>query len=372
MKTNEELYQERLNRIKTAVSLGKPDRVPFAALGNAFCARHLGVKLSEFAASPQVSSDTMLKSFTELAQGELDSIQVQMFYPPVLSTLWLSKVKLPGIDLPDDQMWQVDEAELMLAEEYDTIINKGYNAFFMDYQKTRLGNVMDKVMNIMVPFAPIGIENYRKAGVVTLAPFNFTTPFENFCGARSMAKFMQDLFRMPDKVQAAMDAAMVDIIQNMRNDMRALKPVGAWVGGWRSASSFLSPRLWKRFVWPYYKRLVEVVIEEGVIPVLHLDSDWTRDLEYFKELPKAKCIFATDSLTDIFKAKKVLDGHMCIMGDVPAAMLSLGTPDDVYNYASKLIREIGPSGYILNSGCDIPSNAKPENVKAMISAATGK
>ena len=39
---------------------------------------------------------------------------------------------------------------------------------------------------------------------------------------------------------------------------------------------------------------------------------------------------------------------------------------------SLLINEIGPSGFILSSGCDIPFNAKPENVKAMISAATGK
>jgi uroporphyrinogen-III decarboxylase len=31
-----------------------------------------------------------------------------------------------------------------------------------------------------------------------------------------------------------------------------------------------------------------------------------------------------------------------------------------------LINEIGPAGFILSSGCDIPPNAKPENVKAMI------
>lgn len=63
---------------------------------------------------------------------------------------------------------------------------------------------------------------------------------------------------------------------------------------------------------------------------------------------------------------------MCIMGDVPAAKFVLGTPDEVYKYSTKLINEIGPSGYILSSGCDVPFNAKPENVRAMISAATGK
>jgi uroporphyrinogen-III decarboxylase len=43
----------------------------------------------------------------------------------------------------------------------------------------------------------------------------------------------------------------------------------------------------------------------------------------------------------------------------------------VYDYASKLVKDMG-DGFILASGCSIPPNAKVENVKAMISAATGR
>ncbi len=57
------------------------------------------------------------------------------------------------------------------------------------------------------------------------------------------------------------------------------------------------------------------------------------------------------------------------MGDVPASMFAFGTPEDVYKYCQKLINEIGPDGLILQSGCDIPANAKLENVQAMVSAA---
>ena len=52
-------------------------------------------------------------------------------------------------------------------------------------------------------------------------------------------------------------------------------------------------------------------------------------------------------------------------------MLFLDTPDHVYDYCSQLIRELGPEGFILQSGCDIPANAKLENVKAMVAAAVG-
>ena len=81
---------------------------------------------------------------------------------------------------------------------------------------------------------------------------------------------------------------------------------------------------------------------------------------------------ATDGETDLFKAKKILGGHMCLMGDVPATMQCLGSPDEVYEYSTRLIRELGPEGFILQSGCDIAANAKLENVRAMVAAATGK
>jgi uroporphyrinogen-III decarboxylase len=80
-------------------------------------------------------------------------------------------------------------------------------------------------------------------------------------------------------------------------------------------------------------------------------------------------VFESDGVTDIYKVKEMLGDRMCIKGDVPAAMLSLDTPDNVYNYCRKRIEEIGP-GFILSSGCSAPPNAKVENIKAMIAAAS--
>lgn len=230
---------------------------------------------------------------------------------------------------------------------------------------------MKKVEPVFAYF-PQAAKNFEDAGIVPFSPGVLTIPYESFCGGRTLRKFTRDLFKIPDKVHAAMDAAMPDIIENARQTLRLLRPTGFWVGGWRAASEFLSPKLWQRFVWPYYKRMVEVVLEEGVIPVFHLDSNWGRDLEFFRELPRGRCVFSPDGSTDIRKLKKVLGDRMCIMGDVPAALFTLGTPDEVYDYAMRLIKDIGPSGFILAQGCDIPPDAKPENVKAMTSAATGK
>ena len=47
-------------------------------------------------------------------------------------------------------------------------------------------------------------------------------------------------------------------------------------------------------------------------------------------------------------------------------------PDNVFAYCTRLIRKLGPQGFILQSGCDIPANAKLENVQAMVAAAIDK
>lgn len=74
---------------------------------------------------------------------------------------------------------------------------------------------------------------------------------------------------------------------------------------------------------------------------------------------------------DIFAAKEVLAGHLCIGGDVHPTLLSLGRPEEVEAYCRRLIDEIGrDGGLILNVGCSIPYEIKPENFRAFLE--TGK
>ena len=80
-----------------------------------------------------------------------------------------------------------------------------------------------------------------------------------------------------------------------------------WVGGWRSSLCLLSPAMWNRFAWPYFRKLVKMVVDADLIALLHLDSNWTRELARFRELPRGKCIMALDGETDIFRAEEVLE-----------------------------------------------------------------
>jgi hypothetical protein len=382
-----ELYQQRLDRILKAVALEEPDRTPVVLEYSGFAAHVTGTQMAEFLHSPTKNIQTMIEAYDLIAEGNDliaegndliaegndlfgsgDAINYGSFWPYALSYDFMAKVRVPGVELSADDMWQVQEYELMQPGDYDRILEMGWPEFFDEFMKNRVFD--DAPPDFFPPQRkPVDVrEMWQTHGVPVLSGGDVTTPLELLCGARSLMEFSMDLIHIPDKVEAAMDEILPHLAGKAVRRAKKLRYPAVWVGGWRSAPCMLSPVMWNRFVWPYFSQLVNEVVKAGLIAILHLDSDWTRELHRFKELPAAKCIMALDGETDIFKAGKVLNEHMCIMGDVSASMLFLQTPQEVREYCAKLIREIGPRGFILQSGCDIPTNAKLENVRAMVAS----
>ena len=368
---NQEAFvNDRLTRIRKAVALQKPDRVPVVLEYCSFAAKVTNTTMPEFLLNHKKSVDVMIQAYQLVTEaGKIDAMNYGDFSPYDLSYLWLSKVRVPGVDLPADASFQVLEKEIMTVKDYDRILDGGWPEFYKAFIKERIfENVPSEYLPFNQPKVDV-IKEWAKNGVPVLMGGAIAPPFEFLCGGRSLNAFFMDLFDMPDKVLAVMDAMMPHISGPVCQKAKREGYPGVWVGGWRGAPAMISPEMWNRFFWPYFRRLVLDVVEYGLIPIFHLDSGWDRELARFRELPKGKIIMALDGHTDIFKAKEVLGDHMCIMGDVPATMLAFEDPDTVYAYCSKLIRELGPEGFILQSGCDIPENAKLENVRAMVAAA---
>jgi uroporphyrinogen-III decarboxylase len=370
--TNEALYQERFQRIQKAIRLEPVDTTPVVFMGTAFSARYMGVTIAEYCASGEASFQAGLGTVKRL--GDLDGVNLAPGgrITALLTSMWLSRLGVPGRDLPEDSLWQVREAEVMTPEDYDTIVQIGWGPFFGSY----LPRVIDpqefgEAMGWVMANTPRIQQAYREAGYVVVcdAPANVALPFEYLCGGRSMQKFFLDLYRMPDRVKAALDVIQGEILAGIKAAPPFGRIRGTWLGGWRSASALVAPRLWNRFVWPYILEQVEALVEVGITPVLHWDQDWTRDLVRLQELPAKKCILNPDGMTDLRKFKELAGDRMAMMGDVPAAMFAAGTPEDVRAYVRNLVNLFGNTGLILCPGCDAPINTKPENMEAFVAAA---
>jgi len=369
---NSALYQERFIRIKNAVNLEPVDRVPVVYMGVAFAPRYMGVPIADFCADPNLALDVSLNTMDKMGGWDGCNLPAGGRITPALTSIWLSRIGVPGRDLPPESLWQVKEAEVMTPADYDTILKIGWNAFFMQY----LPRVIDP--QEFMDFVGWTMQNagrrwqlYHDKGYVIVcdAPVSTAIPFENLCGGRSMTQFFFDLYRTPDKIQAVMDLMLGEFLAQIE----ATPPVpmgigGTWLGGWRAASALVAPKLWNRFVWPYYVKLVDALVAKGITPVLHWDQDWTRDLVRLQELPAKKCILNPDGMTDMKKFKQLAGDRMAVMGDVPASMLAAGTPADVDKYVKGLIELFEGKGLILCPGCDAPINAKPENMQAVVEA----
>ena len=370
--SSEALYQERMDRIGKAMRSEPVDRIPVIYMGVAFSPRYMGMSIAKFCADPEACVDVTVAAMDRLSQfGGLDGINLAQTgrITPVLTTMWLARLGVPGRDLPPDSLWQVREEEVMTQADYDTITEKGWQNFLMGY----LPKVIDMAeFGEFVHWAEtktgLMLQKYRDHGFGIMCAGAGAPPFEYMCGGRSMEKFFLDLYRMPDRVQAAMDRAFPEMIGGTVGLAKMMGAPGVWLGGWRAASALLAPKLWNRFVWPYYVKFAHALIEAGLTPVFHWDQDWTRDLTRLAELPAKKCVLNPDGMTDVRKFKELIGDRMALLGDVPPALLSVGTPDEVRAYVRDLVRDIGPTGLLLCPGCDAPINAKPENMEAFVAA----
>jgi uroporphyrinogen-III decarboxylase len=182
--------------------------------------------------------------------------------------------------------------------------------------------------------------------------------------ARSLKEFSRDIHQRPETVSRALARSVPPMVKTAVFMSRISGIPRSLIGFHREA--FLSPRQFRELALPEISGIVSGLSRSKVVTVLHCDSDWTPHLEALRELPEKKCVLEFDGATDIFKAKKVLGKSQCLKGDVPGRILSLGTREQVLDYCRKLIEEVGEGGgFILASGCEIPPDAKPENVAAM-------
>lgn len=365
----EKLYQERLNRVTKAFNLEPVDRIPSLYMGTAFSPRYMGMTQADFCNDPDGAVDVTIAAMERLGDVDGTNLMPSGCHPINLSNIWLSRVLVPGKDLPENDLWQVVEKEVMSIEDYDFIIDKGWEAFKDKIIPTVVDMNMNKVHWDWVLSSFSGVApKFRKAGYVVAVCAITTVPFEPLCGGRSMQKFFLDLYRIPDKVKAAMDVILPSMIEVGIGAAKLGGVPGVWVGGWRTASALLAPKIWDKLVFPYYYEIVTKLAENGITSVLHWDQNWTRDLARLLELPAKKFALNLDGMTDIRKAKEILRDQAAIIGDVPSSLFAAGTPDDIREYVRDLVRDIGPTGLILCPGCDAPINSKPENMEAFVSA----
>jgi uroporphyrinogen-III decarboxylase len=132
--------------------------------------------------------------------------------------------------------------------------------------------------------------------------------------------------------------------------------------------TFMSDKQFDEFYWPYFKKIMLAMVEDGLVPMPFAEGRYTNRLKQITDTPRSSVIWWFDH-TDMAQAKKILGNVSCIIGNVPTSVVKTGTAAEVKEHCRKLIETCAPGGgYILAGGASL-DKGKFENLKAMMEAA---
>ena len=206
----------------------------------------------------------------------------------------------------------------------------------------------------------------KAAGFPSFMNFGGLAPFDIVGDLlRGSKGIMTDMYRRPEAVIAACEKLLPFIINGTLSIADRFDTPLVGLPLHKGDDHHMSPDQFKKFYWPTLKKMMQRYSEEGLIPICFAEGSYNMRLEIIADFPKGHCVWYFDK-TDMKRAKEVLKDVCCIMGNVPASLISTGTPDDIRAYCKNLIDVCGKGGgFIMTTGASI-DYAKPENIKAMI------
>ena len=365
-------------RYMAAISLEKPDRVPvIPQLCKAAAGYLQGMTQAQVNLDNDLALEAMVRTFDEyggwdalyIDAPDVEAMQLLFWRQPL-------RFKTPGRDLPDDVLMQAFEEEVLKIEDYDRIIEEGWDKFYYEEYLYRITdwqppNGVQEKMKEMESVATKAAKEWEKRDVKCLGATADIHPFFKLSLARSMVKFTEDMYYRPEIVDRVLQRMTDETIPPLIEGCRKTGINVALIGEERSSAFYYPLHIFERFWWRYLVQIVDALWSEGIVLFLHLDTCYDKNIPYFKQLPKGSVVLQLDSTTDIFAAKEALRGHVAFHGDLPPALQSIGTPQEVEAYCKKLIDEVGgDGGFILGVGCEVAPDCKSENFRAMIE--TGK
>ncbi|MCP4763440.1 MAG: hypothetical protein GY870_16830 [archaeon] len=382
------LREGRKKRVLDAISMNKePDRVPVISNGlNFFPAHYAGISCEEYMHSYK-SMLMATKKFIDDFPFDMHFTNNMLCIGNMVKLAQFDLLHLPGQKLPPNVGYQFNEVERLRSNEYDEFLEHGID-FLADTLAPRIapgifrrkGLDHIKIITLIVlEFMKYGkllldVTKYmRKKGQWTQFGSSAYPPYDILCFAfRTLPSISRDLLNNKKQEQ------IIEICERMTPWLISLAKKlgkisgdpGVWFTAERAFS--LSPRQFERFYWPTFKEMIIKFVKSGLIPYLTIEGDATHLVPFLLELPKniaRRCVFNCDN-SDIFEVNRILDGHMCILGNVPLSTLCVGSPKDVEKYCEKLFEKLKPGGgYMLSGALGIPDEAQPKNLLTMINYA---
>lgn len=400
------LFEERKNRMETAVALGTPDRVPVFAFFASYAQRCNGSSYKDIYYDYEKAGEAAVKFFSEhplcdvhtfsgFTSGRANELADSQMID------WPGK---PGTAVSDYSSHQVIEREFMTPEEYPEMLND-FTGFMIRkyipraYPKLKglaglcLTPTVVLSTGMLSPFynpqaqeafrilAKIGEED-AKAGAATGKYMQQLTElgFPGMISGISEAPYdiLGDYFRgtmgifedltdedMQEYIEQACDLFAAQQIRALEYLRFADMPVKrVFFPLHKAMDGFMNAEQYERLYWKPLKKIMTALIAWGVTPLIYTEGPYKTRLEQLTDVPKGKVLYHFENV-DMKEAKRVLGGTACISGNLPIALMEFGKKEEVVEQTKRLLDDCMPGGgYVFDfNGC--LENSKPENLDAL-------
>jgi hypothetical protein len=380
-----------IERMKTAISLREPDRVPVAPELNYFNAYHADPRISlmDYLLDLEKGFKGMIQVWEKISKTDsLNPPGVALGHWSLLGpggsySRWFTDWRISDWNFTDQKGHIPRFVEKPIFDDYDELMEQGFAPLLFSpniMNQTSVSNPIDETLKVMDKLSPeygrLCKEHVTKYQTPIQVGSYASIPFDQISLLRGPQGTATDLHRRPEKIKELSEwmieyeLVVPKFISSMMKPSEIPGAERIFMMSSRASADFISPELWEEYVFPYVKRIIDSYVNDGYTPYLHWDGNFTPMLEGIKKLadglPKGR-IIAKFEKTDLAKAKEIIGDRICLFGNIASSTLIKGTPQNVKKECTTLIDQCAEGGgFIMATECETPWNAKLVNVKTMV------
>lgn len=336
----------RIERIRTVMAGGIPDRVPVMTHNFLMAAREAGVTMGEYRSSADIMARVLIEA---CRRYDTDGI-----------------------------LLDVDTALLASACGAEVIYPEDIAAVTADKQPRSIRRIVDDLAQVDLldsDRVKIYLEAVNKLSVwcnendVFLRANADQGPFSLGCLLVGMNDFLMMLL---DEDEEEDLLALMEQTLRIALEMHRL----CWEAGGHCTSygnssegcSVVSPAIFRQFGKPFEIRLHQALKEARIPTICHICGWADPILEDLAETGCPMCEF--DKRTDIGKAREIGRGRYVLSGNLDPAMLCSASPEEVREACRELLAPFrGQGGLMIGPGCALGPDTPGENIHALVQAA---
>ena len=408
---NQKRHDEKDKRIKDAVTLKEPDRVPITPNPQLFSIFHSGYTVAEvvYDASLEKIRNALIKYHMDFdPDSGTDVGQLYAGEGPIMATIKPKNMRLAGMPgegaIDDNSLQQFIEYPLLLDDEFDEFF-KDRMSWAFKKALPRLTELFDPLKKIQYSYGDANRAARQLAHVFSSPEFGAMVedckkidefykehqkkadkihneilelgfpmirsvggglvPFDSYSDfLRGTVLTMEDFFERPEDIERYIDETWETTEATILSFKGKDEGKHVFIPLHKGFDGFMSGEFYRKYYWKHLQKLILAIIESGRVPYIYTEGKYDSRLDFLTEVPPGKVLYHFESV-DMAVAKKKLGGIACISGGFPAALLDWGTPSQVRDEAKRLLDVCAPGGgFIFETSCGL-GNCKRDNVEAM-------